>query len=87
MLSSTVVRKITLKEELDVLYDIEKYKGHGKFNRKVLWKFLNFIYAYTKLNFNSWRLKGVLEILRLIKDIIEKNFEEYKGSLRMSEKF
>lgn len=34
MLSSTVVRKITLKEELDVLYDIEKYKGHGKFNRK-----------------------------------------------------
>ena len=36
MLSSTVVRKITLKEELDVLYDIEKYKGHGKFNRKVI---------------------------------------------------
>jgi len=34
MLSSTVVRKITLKEELDVLFDIDKYKGRGKLNRK-----------------------------------------------------
>ena len=37
MLSSTVVRKITLKEELDVLYDIDKYKGRGKLNRKVIY--------------------------------------------------
>jgi len=36
MLSLTVVRKTTLKEELDVLYDIGKYEGHGKFNRKNL---------------------------------------------------
>ena len=35
MLSSTVVRKMTLKEELDVLFDIDKYKGRGKLNRKV----------------------------------------------------
>merc|ERR1711971_1471726 len=34
MLSSTVVRKMTLKEELDVLFDIDKYKGRGKLNRK-----------------------------------------------------
>ena len=37
MLSSTVVRKITLKEELDVLFDIDKYKGRGKLNRKVIY--------------------------------------------------
>ena len=36
MLSSTVVRKMTLKEELDVLFDIDKYKGRGKLNRKVI---------------------------------------------------
>ena len=37
MLSSTVVRKMTLKEELDVLFDIDKYKGRGKLNRKVIY--------------------------------------------------
>ena len=34
MLSSTVVRKMTLKEELDVLCNVEKYRGQGKLNRK-----------------------------------------------------
>jgi transcriptional adapter 3 len=34
LLSSTVVRKNTLREELTVLNDAEKYKGHGKFNKK-----------------------------------------------------
>ena len=34
MLSATVVRKNTLKEELEILNDIEKYKGQGKAGKK-----------------------------------------------------
>ncbi len=34
MLSVAVVRKQTLKEEVQVLYEIEKYKGQGKTGRK-----------------------------------------------------
>lgn len=35
MLSSVVVRKMTLKEEVQVLSEAEKYKGSGKFNKRV----------------------------------------------------
>ena len=34
MLSATVVRKMTLKEELDVIVNVERYKGQGKITRK-----------------------------------------------------
>ena len=52
MLSATVVRKTNLKEELDVLFDIEKYKGHGKFNRKVR----NRHYQQKKMNFTLFKI-------------------------------
>ena len=67
MLSSTVVRKMTLKEELDVLFDIDKYKGRGKLNRKV---------TYYKMKINH-REKSVfsfqwfMKILKLLTACVE----------------
>ena len=42
LLSSTVVRKMTLKDELKVLLDVDKYKG-GKYGKRVIFYCL-FIY-------------------------------------------
>ena len=36
LLSATVVRKFTLKEETKVLSNIEKYKSGGKLHKKVI---------------------------------------------------
>ena len=43
LLSSTVVRKMTLKDEVKVLYEAEKYKGQGKFGKRVNYYCTNYL--------------------------------------------
>ena len=51
LLSATVVRKFTLKEETKVLSNIEKYKSGGKLHKKVVFRFLISIFCLNE-NYN-----------------------------------
>ena len=53
MLSATVVRKFTLKDESKVISNIEKYKSGGKLYKKVILKNYQAPYEIVTVRFHS----------------------------------